>query len=572
MIGVLLAAGSGSRIKPFSLTGSKVMLEFLGKPLLFYHIDEFVKHGIDDIVIICNRDNVGEISERCGKEYGKTKIGYVVQDVQLGPSHAIYSARDLLTDSHFLFKYGDSVHSDDLVGTLLKKNKGDGVITLRKVKDPKRYGIARLEKDVVVEIMEKPEKAPSKLGLVGAGILNTQKFLAGIEKDILFSGKKEVPPPEYVLREGGKLPYWVYDGKREDLGKPWDVLLVNRLLVEKFADKKGWVGGKIGKKTVLKNFSGVAGNVGDNSVIDGSVIMEGAVVGNNCKIIDSVIGKNCVVGDGFVVKSGKAEVFVKDHYEKADCSVGVFLGDGVTIGKDVICKPGKMVYPGKTVKTLEEDHLVRAVVFDADNTLYDTKVVSPLADKAAMKFFAKQGGREAHLYAGWKEIVEQVKEDTDPKKRHRKYSYGLLAKRHRLKDVEGAFGAFLKVLLNRLQVFSGVPELLEGLEGYKVALVSEDPSDVLIPKIKRLKLEGYFNLVLSSDSIGVMKPNEEYIKLAMQALGVSPYECVFVGDNFEKDLKMAGKMGGKTVLYGEGEGADFVGGNHKELVGILRDV
>tara|TARA_Y100000310_G_scaffold50358_1_gene46408 strand:- start:9438 stop:11153 length:1716 start_codon:yes stop_codon:yes gene_type:complete len=571
MIGVLLAAGSGSRIKPFSLTGSKVMIEFLGRPLLFYHIDEFVTHGITDIVIICSRGNVGEIAERTKEEFKKLHLEFVVQDVQLGPSHAIYAARDLLTEDQFLFKYGDSVHSEDLVGSLLKKNTGDGAITLRRVKDPQRYGIARLEKDVVVEIVEKPEKPPSKLGLVGAGILDTKKFLAGVEKDILFSGKKEVPPPEYVLREGGKLNYWEYKGKREDLGKPWDVLLVNRLLVEKFEGKKGWIGGELGKQVKVKNYSGVAGTIGEGSVIDGSVIMEGAKIGKNCKIVDSVIGKDCVVSDGVVVKSGRAEVFVKDQYEKADCKVGVFLGDGVVVKDDVVGMAGKMVYPGKTVKNLGEDHIVRAIVFDADNTLYDTKVVSPLADRAAMKFFAKQGGREAHLYAGWKDIVETVKDDLDPSKRHRKYSYGLLAKRNRLKDVEGAFNAFLKVLLKRLQVFPGVMDVLKGLESYKVALVSEDPSDVLIPKIKRLGLSG-FNLVLSSDSIGVMKPNEEYINLAMQALGVSAHECLFVGDNFEKDLKLAGKMGGKTVLYGSGEGADFVISDHKELVSILRDV
>tara|TARA_Y100000310_G_C20700703_1_gene829600 strand:+ start:3165 stop:4943 length:1779 start_codon:yes stop_codon:yes gene_type:complete len=591
MKAVMQVAGSGSRFKPYSFTNAKIMTKFLGKPLLFYHIDEIVAQGIKEIILICNKENISQIRKEVKKAFKKLKFYFVLQDVQLGPSHAIYCAKDLLKEEFFLFKYADSVHAKDLLIELFKKfdEKSDGIITLRKVKDPKRYGIARLEGEKVVEIIEKPDNAPSDLGLVGLGILKTDKFIQGIEKDTLFKGKKEVAPPEYVLRDNGKLDYWVYAGERTDLGKPWDILLTTKLLIKRFGSGKNsrkiarsakigkncFIGKKaiIEKNVTIKNYASVEGTVKEGSVIDGSVIMEGSVIGKNSRIVSSVIGTKNTIGDKVIVKAGKTKVFIKDHYEDAPIKVGVFTGDQVSILDNVKCEAGRVVYPNKNVKDmLNKDYLIRVVIFDADNTLYNTRSVAKQADLAAMRFFKKDNKKAEELYGVWKEeIVKNLMVESEPHKRHRRFSYQLLAEKYKLNDVDGAFTTFLASLLKHITLFPQVELVLKSLKQFSLGIVSEDPSDVLIPKIKKMGIAKYFQLILTSDSVGKMKPCKEYIDIAFDALGVSAHECIFIGDSYEKDLSIPKSLGATIILLGEKGKADYTIQNFGELKKIMED-
>ncbi|MBI4144071.1 HAD-IA family hydrolase [Candidatus Woesearchaeota archaeon] len=597
MKAVLLAAGSGSRIKPFSLTKSKVMLSFLGKPLLFYHIDEFLENGIDEVIIVCNSDNVAEIKKEASSAYPHVRFAFCVQDEQLGPSHAIYCAKDFIAgDEFFLFKYADSVSGEALVRALLDcfhSAECDGAVTLRQVDEPSRYGIARIENGRVVEIVEKPGKdAPSDLALVGVGILRSVDFIKGVEMDELFVGKKEVAPPEYVLRQNGHLNYWVYNGKREDLGKPWDVLLVNRLLISRFdcsvsgsvhssaqVGKDCFVSGNavVGANSEVRNCSSVEGVVGRNCVIDNSMIMKGTVIGDDCHIINSVIGENNSFGNGFVTRTSAddALVFVKDHYEKPPIArLGLFTGSNVIVDAGLFSEQCKIVYPDRTVKkNIVKDCLIRAVVFDADNTLYNTKDVAEQADMVVMKFMAMQTNKTPEeLYHYWKsKIVDKLKNENDPKKRHRLFSYNLLAKEFRVAD-SGAFRLFLERLLYLLRPLQGVEDVLNSLKRFKLAVVSEDSSDMLLAKLMKLGLRSYFDVVVSSDKIGVMKPNGAYLAEALRLLNVVPQECLVVGDDYEKDIALWKQKGAVVVCFNCSGNSDFSIKDYSEFGTILEDI
>ena len=71
--------------------------------------------------------------------------------------------------------------------------------------------------------------------------------------------------------------------------------------------------------------------------------------------------------------------------------------------------------------------MLKAIFFDADNTLYDTGMISKAADTAAMKVMAARANApHKRLYREWLEIVDRVKNSKNPRIRHRRYSYGLL--------------------------------------------------------------------------------------------------------------------------------------------------
>jgi len=581
MKAVIVAAGSGTRFKPFSLTEAKILTMFLGKALIMHHIDEFIDNGVRDFIIVCNNDNIKDIEKLLLRKYkASASFIFVIQSEQLGPAHAIYCGKDFfVNEEYIIYKYADSTSDTEQVRPLLEcfeKGGHDGAITLRKVDDPSRYGIARLKGNCIVELVEKPKKnPPSNLAVVGMGILDVKRFIMGIEKDKLEKGKVEVAPIEYVLREKGSVDYWVYKGKRGDLGKPWDVLLTNKLMIEKNGGRillkntknadissNSFIGKNavIGKNVIIKGFSSVEGKIGDNTVIEDSVIMENTVIGNNCVIKNSVIGKNNKIGNNFKTKTGKAKVFVKNNYEDTPLpSVGVFTGENVVIKDKISSNPGKIVYPNKKINTdIKEDRIIRAMLFDADNTLYNTRDVGKQADMEAMKMFSKaiKGEKSAEqLYDVWRNMLgPKILKSNDPRIRHRTYSYGILAKQIGIKDkdiVNKAYSAAVKKLGSTIKQKPGLKKVLPILRKFKCAIITESSMDLTDPKIKGTKLDKVFDTVITSDDIGITKPSKLYYEVALDKLDVEAQECIVIGDDFDKDLKIGGEMGMITVYFGE---------------------
>lgn len=586
--GVILVAGKGTRMKPFSINQSKEMLYFLGKPLIARHADEMIKNGIFDITFICNSDNIDEIRRYFNKEYikivekeqgkgFKLKFRFVLQTEQKGPVNAILYARDILDKSYFLIKYGDSLASNDQTKDILSEfNKDpqvDAVCTLRKVKQPKEYGIARFDKNKLVEIVEKPQdNFPSDLANVGLAIVNGKKFFSAVDSVGI---KTVLPPVEYILRKKGKVSYWIFSGERVDVGRVWNILDAHRLLINKVRKKTGVLvrsknigknveigkGVYIGKNAIIGNnvtigdYSSIDGVIKDNCVINKSMIMKGSVVQDGSKISSSVIGENCIIGENFYtkVKKKNIEVFCKDKYvPSGKNSLGLFCASDVVIESNLYSEPGKMIFPNKIVKkNITEDLLLRAIVFDADNTVYNTSKIARLADMAAMKFYSGQTNKDPEfLYNYWKtKILSKVSKFDDPVKRHRKYSYGLLAQKFKIRKVDEGFNVFLDALKNNIELNPGFKEILPWLSDYKLALLTEDNSDLLAAKLKKFRLTNLFDVIINSNDLNIMKPSQAYFDKVISELEISPSECLFVGDNFRKDLAIPKKHGANVVLF-----------------------
>jgi len=595
---VILAAGNGTRMRPFSFTESKTMIKFLGKPLLAYHIDECLANNIKDIIIVCNRFNIREIKTYFSKNYS-AKIKFVLQKEQKGVSHAVMSARKYLSNCHFLLKNGDSISSIDEtkhIIELYRKKKTDIILTLRKVKETKEYGIARFNGKEVIGVVEKPKKdAPSNYATVGLYILDSEKFFKGLEKS---SYDKDVPPPQFVFSEGGKSNYWVTDAKRFDLGRAWNILEVNKLLIERVGgkveskdieegvkiNKNSYIGpdAVIGKGVVIEGYCSIEGYIGKNSKIVDSVIMEGTKIGKRCHIEASVIGRDNLIDDNFkTISNGKSKekglkIYVKGRYVNPTIKkAGIFTGQGVRILENLKSYPGKMVFPYKLVKEdIKKDLLIRAILFDADNTIYATKKIAKKADMAAMRFFAEQKKGQKKIsaekmYEEWKKIIKPLINEKDPKKRTRKYSYSLLVKKMKINHVNEGFDIFLRELIKDIKLMPSFIETINKLNKYKLAVFSEDTSDLTIPKLKKFNLERYFDMILTADMIGHMKPSKEYYKTVFKKIDVEPTECLIIGDNYEKDLKIAQEMGATTACFGSDKRADFSFDDYKDLPIIL---
>ncbi len=582
--GVILVAGKGSRMKPFSIKESKEMIRFYGKPLIAHHADEFINNGIEEIIFICNDENIDKIRKYILGEYKeelKARNGsvnnisfrFVLQPEQRGPVNAILYARDFLEDDYFIVKYGDSIASSDQTHDIIDKFNQDPlvdcVVTLRKVKKPQEYGIAKFKNKKLVGIVEKPkDNFPSNLANVGIVLVKGSKFFSAVD-DI---GVGEVlPPAEYILRKKGLASYWIFKGDRVDVGRAWNILEAHKLFAKKFGSLilskkigrdvkfgRGIFVGKnavIGDNCIVKSYSSIDGSVSKNSVVSKSVIKSDSVIGENSKISSSVIGKGTKIGKNFYtkVKKQNIEVYCKDKYVPSGKNeLGLFVASNCVIKDNLFSEPGKMVFPNKLVKRpIVKDLLLRAIIFDADNTVYQTKKSAKSADMAAMRFFAKQNNKSSDvLYNYWKKnIISKVKNDSNPKKRHRLYSYNLLAKKFGFKEVNQGYELFKRELLENIELSPGFKELMPSLGEFKIGLMTEDSKDLVEAKLKRFKLSGFFDFVVCSDDVGVMKPHKKYVDSILNGLDVSVNECLFIGDNYEKDLKIAKSQGANVYLY-----------------------
>jgi putative hydrolase of the HAD superfamily len=115
--------------------------------------------------------------------------------------------------------------------------------------------------------------------------------------------------------------------------------------------------------------------------------------------------------------------------------------------------------------------------------------------------------------------------------------------------VAGATDAFCSEFMNYVRIDEHAAKVLQELQGkYRLGIVSNFAIPECIQRLlQRQKLVGLFDVVVVSAAVNVRKPNPEIFKHALEKLGVSPKETVFVGDTVDADIQGAGKAGMRTV-------------------------
>jgi len=223
-------------------------------------------------------------------------------------------------------------------------------------------------------------------------------------------------------------------------------------------------------------------------------------------------------------------------------------------------------------------NMIRAVLFDADNTFYDSRESARRADLAAMKYLSKLcGADQQKLFKEWMLIVKGVKKSKSPEVRHRKYSYSLLLKEHGAdeKISEEMYEIFFENFLRRIKLFRNVAKTLGELKemGLTLVIVSEDFREQLEKKMKSLGIENFFDLVVTCDDVGVMKPDKKYYDVVRSSLKIPFEDILAVGDSFEKDLEMPKKLKMKTVLvFGKDGRSGFSINDFGKIVSIVKSL
>src|SRR5688500_9119133 len=164
--GLILSGGAGTRLRPITHTSAKQLVPVANKPVLFYGIEALVAAGITEIGIIIAPETGGEIREAVGDGSALgAKVTYIEQDAPRGLAHALLTGEDFLGDNPFVMYLGDNLLRDGIIELVadFKSSEPEALILLTKVDDPESYGVAQLDGQKVVKLVEKPKDPPSDL-------------------------------------------------------------------------------------------------------------------------------------------------------------------------------------------------------------------------------------------------------------------------------------------------------------------------------------------------------------------------------------------------------------------------
>jgi glucose-1-phosphate thymidylyltransferase len=293
--GLILSGGAGTRLRPITHTSAKQLVPVANKPVLFYGIEALVDAGIKEIGIIIAPETGDEIRAAAGdgSAFG-AEITYIVQDEPAGLAHAVLTAESFIGKSPFVMYLGDNLLADGLRGLVatFREEEPDALILLTPVDDPSSYGVAELDGDRVVRLIEKPKDPPSNLALVGVYLFASPIFDAARALEPSWRGELEITEAiQQLIEDGHKVQSEVVSGWWKDTGQLADMLEANRLVLEEIETR---LDGEI------DDSSRVEGRVilEKGAKVSGSVIRGPAVIGANAEIHDAYVGPYTSIGDG----------------------------------------------------------------------------------------------------------------------------------------------------------------------------------------------------------------------------------------------------------------------------------
>jgi glucose-1-phosphate thymidylyltransferase len=178
--GIILAGGLGSRLKPLTRVTNKHLLPVWDKPMIYYPIQCLVNAGIDDILIVTGGNSAGDFLRLLGngKEFGLKHVNYTYQEGEGGIAEALGLAQHFSDGSPICVVLGDNIIEGNIrkAADDFRANPKGAKIILKEVHDPERFGVAELNGDRVVSIIEKPKDPKSNLAVIGIYMYDESVF------------------------------------------------------------------------------------------------------------------------------------------------------------------------------------------------------------------------------------------------------------------------------------------------------------------------------------------------------------------------------------------------------------
>jgi bifunctional UDP-N-acetylglucosamine pyrophosphorylase/glucosamine-1-phosphate N-acetyltransferase len=390
MKAIILAAGEGTHLSPFSETRPISMIGVAGRTMLDNTFGLLKSAGINDIFIVVGHKKDKLIERLQQQDHNVLNLHYVEQKRKLGIGHAVMQVKNKISPGeYFLLLYGDTLTAENIFSKVQQSFHSFKcpVASICLPPSNQMFGNvflnARME---ITKIVEKPKG--NNLGnyvLSGVFILPASFF-----KLLESSGNSmEKALKKVVAGEGMRASMWEDDWL--DVVYPWEILTANKMIMDSWQEssiaktatleanvtlhgivrieagaiiKSGAVlegpccigeRSYIGNNSLIRSYTSVGKNcsVGSGVELKNCVVMDNSQIGRLSFVGDSVLGENVDMGAGCMTVNRTVDwkpISVKNGKRPMGTGMtklGAFLGDGVVVGAGNTLEPGMVVAPGK---------------------------------------------------------------------------------------------------------------------------------------------------------------------------------------------------------------------------------
>lgn len=338
---ILTGGGRATRLHPITTTINKHLLPLANKPMIFHVIEKVVEAGVTDIYINTNPGET-ELQKYIG-DGGHWGVRITFFEQTGGPqgiAHVVNEARSFIGDEPFMFYLSDNVLLGSLKEMVDTFNEAQYhcMLALSEVQDPQRFGVPVFDaQNKLVDVWEKPQNPPNNYAVTGIYLYGPRVFFETYDKIGKSSrGEYEISDIHSLfLKEGKKVGYKEITGWWKDTGKPHDLLVANRLLLDMMKESQ------IPSSVPIPPTSSITGQVqigrgtriGDNVHIVGPVI-----IAENCLLENCRIGPYVTIGQGGDIRNTTISNSIMLENCIIDCDIPI---DDSLLGRQVVFRRRK---------------------------------------------------------------------------------------------------------------------------------------------------------------------------------------------------------------------------------------
>ena len=177
MKGIILAGGMGSRMYPCTAVINKHLLPVYDKPMIFYPIETLARAGLNQIMVVTGSESIDQFKKLLNPHYFKNiEFSFGAQKDAHGIAQALSLCQDFSRNEKIAVILGDNILEQDISG-LVKEYEANGsgaMMVLKQVAKPELFTIARIEKNKVKGVEEKPVSSKSDLAVTGLSFYDKQ--------------------------------------------------------------------------------------------------------------------------------------------------------------------------------------------------------------------------------------------------------------------------------------------------------------------------------------------------------------------------------------------------------------
>ena len=392
MKAIILAAGKGSNLNPFSNTRPIPMISVAGRTLLDNSLRQLKNAGINDVYIV-----VGHHKERiqdfiAGKTEDGMNIHCLEQKKNGGIGDAVLQVKEKISPGeYFLLIYGDTLTDENIYSKAQQSFHSFKcpVASICLPPSNESFGNVFLNAQMKInKIVEKPKGSNFGNYVLAGVFVLPESFFSLLKKN-----KHSMEKSLQTMAKKGDLMASMWENEWLDIVYLWEILQANKIILD------SWSESSIAKSAVMESNVTMQGvvKIGENAVIKAGAVLEGPCsigrgsyignnslirsytsIGSNCSVGYGVELKNCVVldksgigrlsfvgdsviGENVDIGAGCMTVNRNTNWEKIQVKnkktvfstkmkkLGAFVGDDVVIGAGNTIQPGTVVLPGKKI-------------------------------------------------------------------------------------------------------------------------------------------------------------------------------------------------------------------------------